>query len=193
MNRGVAMSDRFVIAGTALAGLVLVGRKPRRDDRGYLERLYDASDLQEVFGQRMIVQINRTLTRVSGTVRGMHYQIPPHAELKLVSCLRGAVFDVAVDLRRESPTFLHWHAEVLSAENGLSLLIPEGFAHGFQTVSDDCELLYLHTKSYQPTHERGLHPEDRRIGVMWPAPVMRLSPRDASHPWLTDAFDGFEA
>jgi dTDP-4-dehydrorhamnose 3,5-epimerase len=184
------MTDRFDIAETSLSGLMVISRKPRRDERGYLERLYDADDLSSLFGHRIVMQINRTLTHDRGTVRGMHFQLPPYAELKFVSCLRGSVFDVAVDLRQGSPTFLEWHAAILSAENGQSLLIPEGFAHGFQTLTENCEMLYLHTEAYQPTQERGLHPEDCRIGIEWPQPVSGLSPRDAAHPRLTDEFQG---
>ena len=123
----------------------------------------------------------------------MHYQLPPSAEAKIVSCLRGAAFDVAVDLRRDSPTFLQWHAETLSAENHRSLVIPEGVAHGFQALADDCELLYFHTAAYDPAAERGLHPGDPRLAIAWPLPVERLSERDASHPPLTPEFDGVVA
>ncbi|GLQ47113.1 dTDP-4-dehydrorhamnose 3,5-epimerase [Dyella lipolytica] len=187
------MSERFDIDETPLSGLMLIRRKQRRDERGYLERIYDAHDFREQIGQRTIVQINRTLTQERGTVRGMHFQLSPYAELKLVSCLRGSVFDVAVDVRQGSPTFLHWYAATLSAENGLALLIPEGFAHGFQTLVENCEMLYVHTETYEPSHERGLHPEDPRIGINWPQPVTGLSPRDLAHPKLTDAFDGVKA
>lgn len=186
------MTERFDIAETPLSGLMLISRKLRRDERGYLERIYDTDDFGSLFARRMIMQINRTLTHDRDTVRGMHFQLPPHAELKLVSCLRGSVFDVAVDLRQGSPTFLRWHASILSADNAQSLLIPEGFAHGFQALTENCEMLYLHTKTYQPAHERGLHPEDRRLGIDWPRPVTGLSPRDAACPWLTDAFGGVE-
>ena len=186
------MTERFDIAETPLSGLMLIRRKPRRDERGYLERLYDANDFADLLGRREIMQVNRTLTHDCGTVRGMHYQLPPHAELKFVSCLHGSIFDVAVDLRRNSPTFLRWHGSILSAENGQSLLIPEDFAHGFQTLTGNCEMLYLHTKTYQPDHERGLHPEDPRVGIAWPQPVAGLSPRDVLHPWLTAAFEGIE-
>jgi len=186
------MADHFDIAETPLSGLMLISRKPRRDERGYLERLYDADALGDLFGRRMVMQVNRTLTQNCSTVRGMHFQLPPHAELKLVSCLHGCVFDVAVDLRKGSPTFLRWHAAVLSEQNAQSLLIPEGFAHGFQTLTENCEMLYLHTETHQLAHERGLHPEDRRVDIDWPHPVTGLSPRDTLHPWLTDAFEGIE-
>jgi len=184
------MPERFDITETPLSGLTLVGRKQRRDDRGYLERLYDAEDLGELVGR--IMQINRTLTHTSGAVRGMHFQLPPYAERKLVCCLRGSVFDVAIDVRRGSPTFLHWYASILNAENGQCLLIPEGFAHGFQTLTENCEMLYFHTKTYQPAYERGVHPEDPRVGITWPRSVIGLSSRDAAHPLLSDAFEGIE-
>jgi dTDP-4-dehydrorhamnose 3,5-epimerase len=103
------------------------------------------------------------------------------------------VFDVAVDLRRNSPTFLRWHAEVLDPENGRSLLVPEGVAHGFQALADESELLYLHTAAYDPTAERGVHPMDPRIAVAWPLAVEHLSQRDASHPLLTPDFEGVAA
>ena len=108
------------------------------------------------------MQINHTLTGRRGTVRGMHYQRPPHAETKFISCLRGEVFDVAVDLRHDSPTFLRWHAEVLSAENHRTLVVPEGFAHGFQTLAEDCELLYLHTAAFAADSEGALNANDPR-------------------------------
>jgi dTDP-4-dehydrorhamnose 3,5-epimerase len=120
----------------------------------------------------------------------MHFQHPPHAETKLVSCLRGEVFDVAVDLRHNSPTFLRWHAERLSADNHKTLVIPEGFAHGFQTLTDDCEMLYFHTAAYQPGAEGGLNAQDPRLAIEWPLPVVGLSPRDAVYQFLGEDFSG---
>jgi dTDP-4-dehydrorhamnose 3,5-epimerase len=120
----------------------------------------------------------------------MHYQHPPHAETKLVSCLIGKVFDIAIDLRRNSPTFLHWHGEELSAENCKSLLIPAGFAHGLQTLVDRCELLYFHSAAYSSESEGGIHPLDPMIGIAWPLPVIEMSPRDRSHPALENGFQG---
>lgn len=183
------MSDRFDLVDTPLAGLTLVKRKPLGDERGYLERLYCASELRDLIGTG-IAQINHTLTKRSGTVRGLHFQLPPHAETKLVSCLRGKVFDVAVDLRRGSSTFLRWHAEILSEENHRTLLIPAGFAHGFQTLSDDCDMLYLHSEAYDPGAERGLSAADPTIAIQWPMPMTEQSPRDSRHPALTADFAG---
>lgn len=184
------MSSRFEIHATSLGGLNVIVRKPLGDSRGYLERMFCIDYLRDIFGERRVVQINHTLTQHKGTVRGMHFQYPPHAEMKLVSCLRGSVFDVAVDLRKDSPTFLHWHAELLSADNHKTLAIPEGFAHGFQTLTDDCEMLYLHTATYTPGAEAGLNPQDAKLAIVWPLPITEISPRDAAHAPIAGDFEG---
>lgn len=185
------MSDRFDITETPISGLKRILRKPKGDHRGYLERLFCSEEFQSLLpDDRGLVQINHTLTTTRGAVRGMHFQCPPHAEFKFVSCIRGEVFDVAVDLRRESPSFLHWHGEVLSAENHKTLLIPEGFAHGFQVLKDDSEMLYFHTASYQSAAEGGLNPRDPKLAIQWPEAITELSERDASHPMLDDQFAG---
>lgn len=184
------MSQRFVVNDTPLAGLRVLQRQPLGDSRGFLERMYCAEELAPLAPGCAIVQINHTHTAARGTVRGMHYQLPPHAETKFVSCLRGEVFDVAVDLRAGSPTCLQWHAEILSAANHKTLVIPEGFAHGFQTLSEDCEMLYFHTMAYEPTAECGLSATDPRLAIGWPLPVGGQSPRDLSHPLVETSFAG---
>jgi len=184
------MTTRFENLPTPIAELRVLQRKPLGDSRGYLERMFCADELDGLLAGKAIVQINHTLTVSRGTVRGMHFQQLPHAETKFVSCLRGEVFDVAVDLRRDSPTYLHWHAEILSAANHRTLLIPEGFAHGFQTLTDDCEILYFHTAAHHAEAEGGLNPEDPRLAIAWPLPVDGLSPRDAGHPMLNANFAG---
>lgn len=184
------MSGRFDILATPIAGVHLVRRKPIADDRGYFERLFCDEELHALVAHRKIVQINHTLTVRRGTVRGLHFQRPPHAEMKFVQCLRGEVFDVAVDLRRGSPTFLRWHAEVLGADDHRSFVIPEGCAHGFQALGDDCELLYFHTAAYHASAEAGLNPQDPRLAIAWPLPVTGLSWRDAGHALLDDDFAG---
>ena len=187
------MNARFDVLATPVAGLQVLQRKPIGDDRGYLERLFCMDELQALLPGKRIEQINHTLTSGRGTVRGLHFQQPPHAETKFVHCLRGEVFDVAVDLRRGSPTFLRWHAEVLSAANHRTFVIPEGFAHGFQALADDCEMLYFHTAAYRQTAEGGLHAKDPRLAIRWPLPVAGLSPRDAAHAFLDAHFDGVAA
>ncbi|MEK6192263.1 MAG: dTDP-4-dehydrorhamnose 3,5-epimerase family protein [Chloroflexota bacterium] len=184
------MIEHLEVRDTTLPGVHLVQRRPLTDERGWLERMFDSGELAAVIGARSIVQVNRTATRIAATVRGMHFQIQPSAEAKIVSCLRGEVFDVAIDVRRDSPTFLQWHAEVVSRENRRSLFIPEGFAHGFQSLVDDCELLYFHTAAYDPAAERGLHPLDPRLGIAWPLAIEHLSERDASFPPLGPEFSG---
>lgn len=188
------MSDRFEIRATPITGLKLIRRRPRGDQRGYLERLFCADELRALLpAGRGIAQVNRTLTARRGTVRGLHFQYPPHAEAKLVTCLRGAAFDVAVDLRQGSPTFLQWHAETLAADEHSSLLVPEGCAHGLQTLADDTEMLYFHTAPHRPEAEGGLNPRDPRLGIAWPEAIAELSERDAAHPLLDDGFAGVEA
>lgn len=182
--------SRFSTHSTPIVDLTLLQRHPIGDDRGYLERLFCQSDLQDILGSRDIVQINHTLTTRAGTVRGMHFQYPPHAEMKLVTCLWGEVFDIALDLRQDSPTFLQWHGEILSAENHRTFVIPEGCAHGFQTLSDRCELLYCHTAPYTSEAEGGVRHDDPRINIVWPLAITEISQRDLSHPLLTQDFGG---
>ena len=182
--------SRFITTALPLAGLTLVQRQYLQDARGAFARLFCAQELAACGWSGPIAQINHSRTRTQGSVRGLHYQKAPHAEIKLVSCLRGAVWDVAVDLRADSPTFLHWHAQILSADNACALLIPQGFAHGFQALTDDVELLYCHSAAHAPAFEAGLHAQDARLAIAWPLPVAALSPRDAAlagvDDWLRD-------
>lgn len=182
--------SRFTILDTPIADLKIIERQQLGDSRGFLSRLFCAEELAAAGWHKPIAQINQTLTQKQGTIRGLHFQHPPHAEMKLVTCLRGAIWDVAVDLRAGSPSFLQWHAEELSAANHRTLLIPEGFAHGFQTLSDDCELLYLHSAAYTPEAEAGLNPKDPRLSITWPLATTELSARDAQHPMLDHQFKG---
>ena len=185
--------SRFVFSPTPLSGLTLVERKPIADARGFLARLFCTEEFGTAGWRKPIAQINHTLTRKRGAVRGLHFQHPPHAESKLVSCLSGEVFDVAVDLRRDSPTFLRWHGALLSAENHRSLLIPEGFAHGFQALTEDCELFYLHTTSFHAEAEGALNVTDPRLAIAWPLAIAELSERDRAHPLIGADFPGFHA
>lgn len=180
------MTGRFNIKNTPLAGLYLLERKPLGDNRGYLERLFCIKDLAPFLASRTVMQINHTHTVSKGTLRGMHFQYPPHAEAKMVSCLQGEIFDVAVDLRRNSPTFLQWYGVKLTADNFKTLFIPEGFAHGFQTLTDNCDLLYFHTAAYNGPAEAGMNPQDPVLNIAWPLPVTELSQRDAGHPLIIE-------
>lgn len=182
--------NRLSITDLPLPGLKRVERQRVGDSRGFLSRLFCAGELQAAGWTKPIAQINQTYTARLGTVRGLHFQHPPHTEMKLVSCLRGAVWDVAVDIRAGSKTFLRWHAEHLSADNGCAMLIPEGFAHGLQTLTDDVELLYCHSTAYSADAEAGLNPNDARLAIAWPLPIAELSARDARHSMLDDSFTG---
>lgn len=186
------MANRFDIIASPILGLTTLERKPIGDSRGYLERVFCETELSDLIAGRRIVQMNRTLTKKVGVVRGMHYQRPPSAETKIVSCTRGEIFDVAIDLRKGSPTFLQWYGEVLSAENHRTLFIPEGFAHGYQTLSEDVELLYLHTAAHSSDHEEGLNALDPLVGIKWPREITDRSPRDANLQYLSDDFKGIE-
>jgi dTDP-4-dehydrorhamnose 3,5-epimerase len=182
--------NRFTVTDLPLDGLKRIERQRLGDSRGFLSRLFCAEELAAAGWHKPIAQINHTFTAKRGTVRGMHYQRPPHAEMKLVTCIQGEVWDVAVDLRAGSPTFLQWHAEILSADNHRALLIPEGFAHGFQTLSDDAMLLYCHSAAHNPGAEAALQAQDPRLVIRWPLLITELSSRDAGHPLLNMQFEG---
>jgi dTDP-4-dehydrorhamnose 3,5-epimerase len=184
--------SRFNVIPTRFDGLFVVRRKPISDERGMLARLYCAQEFSSLSIPLPVCQINHTVTRHKGSVRGLHFQHPPHAEIKLVSCLRGAVFDVAVDLRKHSPTFLQWHGQMLSIDEPISLYIPQGFAHGFQAMTDDCELVYLHSCEYHPESESGISAFDPVVSVPWPLTVTEVSDRDRKHPVITADFAGLE-
>lgn len=173
--------SRFILHTTPIADVFVIERKPVKDERGYLERLYCISDLAKA-GMKSVRQINRTATYATGVVRGMHYQRAPAAEMKLVTCVSGTVFDVALDLRAGSATFGQAFGVTLDGQKTQSLLIPEGCAHGFQTLKPDCEMIYFHTADYAPEHESGINPVS--AGIDWPLPVSEMSARDAALPNL---------
>jgi dTDP-4-dehydrorhamnose 3,5-epimerase len=182
--------SRFEIGSCRLQGLAVVTRMRIEDQRGFLSRLYCTDEMSMLGLSGAVRQVNQTLTRKRGAIRGMHYQRAPHSEMKLVSVLHGEIFDVAVDLRAGSATFLQWHAEVLSSTNMRSLFIPKGFAHGYQTLTDDCELLYLHSERHIPEAEAGVNPRDPALMISWPLEITEISARDASHAMLSSAFSG---
>jgi dTDP-4-dehydrorhamnose 3,5-epimerase len=184
------MTKRFEFTDTPLGGVKLVHLNPLADSRGYLERLFSVDELAPLLEGKQIVQINHTMTSKRGTVRGMHFQRPPHAEDKLIHCIRGRVFDVAVDLRSHSPTFLSWHAEILDPLEHNMLFIPAGFAHGFQTLAADSEMLYLHTAAHHPAAEDGINPNDPLVKIDWPLEFAEISERDSLRPVLTAEFSG---
>lgn len=175
---------------TSLKDAYIIEPEPFADHRGKFSRIFCRKELEQIGLQKEIVQINHSLTVQKGAVRGMHFQNPPKAEIKFVKCIRGAVFDVVTDLRHDSPTMLQWHGEVLTAENMKMMIVPEGFAHGFQTLEENCELLYFHTEFYSPEHEGGVRYDDPAVNISWPLEVTDVSERDQNHPLLSQNFKG---
>ena len=175
---------------TKIKGLYIAELEPLSDGRGFFVRSYCDKALEEINVTKSIKQINHSLTLTVGAIRGMHYQNHPHSEIKMVRCISGEVFDVAVDLRKDSDTFLQWHGEYLSAENSKMMVIPEGFAHGFQVIKPNSELLYFHTESYTQKAESGVLFNDEKIGIKWPLQVTSTSDRDLSYKPITKEFRG---
>jgi len=180
------------IKPTLLQDAVIIELEPFKDDRGLFARVFCQNELRNILRNKNIVQINQSLTRQKGAIRGMHFQRPPKAEIKMVKCLCGSVFDVIIDLRKDSPTFLKWHGEKLSAENMKMMYIPEGFAHGFQTLEQNSELLYMHTEFYSPEYESGIKYDDPSLNISWPIEVTDISLRDQNHPLLSSEFKGIK-
>ena len=177
---------------TPIVGAFVLERQHRGDERGFFERIYCSDSLASCGWQGGIAQVNHSFTAERGTCRGLHYQLPPFDEYKLVSCLRGAVWDVVLDLRHGSPSFLHYFSIELSEQNARALLLPPGCAHGFQTLSESVDLLYCHSQRYAPDCEAGVHVLDPRLNIAWPLPVERLSPRDAAFAYVSDDFQGVQ-
>lgn len=165
-----------------LSGASLVEAEPFSDHRGVFARFFCVRELSSILGSRTIVNVNFSNTAHKGALRGMHFQRPPFGEMKFVRCIKGQIYDVIVDIRKESPTYLKWHGEVLSAENMRMLVVPEGFAHGFQALEDNCELLYLTTAFYNGNAEGGLRYNDPVVGIKWPLPISDISEKDTVHP-----------
>lgn len=173
-------------APTDLAGLVLVHPERHVDERGYFVRTFSAEDFAAAGLVSAFAQESLSFNAKAGTVRGMHYQRAPHGETKLVRCARGAIFDVAVDLRPDEPTYLQWRGFELSAENGLALYIPGGFAHGFQTLADASEVAYAITPAFVPGFGDGVRFDDPAADVRWPLPVGVIAEKDRAWPLLAE-------
>ena len=176
----------FTFEKTNLPGIILITPRVFKDDRGYFFESYKKSDFVAHGITEEFVQENRSFSK-KGVLRGLLYQIPPHAQGKLVACASGSIFDVAVDIRRDSPHFGQWVAFSLTGENRKMLYIPPGFAHGFYTVSDSAQVVYKVTAEYAPHHEAGILWNDPEIGIEWPAGRVVLSERDRENPGLREA------
>lgn len=167
---------------TKLKGAYIIEVEPIKDERGFFARSFCEKEFEKYGLNPRIVQGNISYNKKNGTVRGMHYQIAPHAETKIVSCIRGKFYDVIIDLRKESPTYCQWHSVELSENNWKMLYIPEGFAHGFQTLEDYTVVYYQMSEFYHPESARGVRWDDPAFGIEWPSDNPILSERDRSYP-----------
>ena len=165
---------------TSLPGAYVVELEKRGDDRGFFARAFCRNEFQQAGLQWDFVQVNNSLSKEQGTLRGMHYQLAPHAETKLVRCIRGALWDCILDVRQDSCTFGKWFGETLSAENRKMMYVPKGFAHGLVTLEPDTEVLYLVDAFYAPEYERGIRWNDARFGIRWPILPRVISDKDAN-------------
>ncbi|CAM3335120.1 dTDP-4-dehydrorhamnose 3,5-epimerase [Helicobacter labetoulli] len=183
--------SRFNFTQTFLEGVFIAEPKPIYDERGYFERYFCAQDFKEIGILKPIAQMNHSKTLGKGSIRGIHYQTPPFCETKIVRCLKGAIYDVAVDLRADSPTFLQHFGTELSETNAKYLIIPDGFGHTFQTLSEETEVLYLVTESFNPQADSALNPLDPTINIQWKLEVNNLSQKDKNAPFA-NTFKGLK-
>lgn len=175
---------------TILKGSYVIDLNPFEDERGWFARTFCEQEFKKIGHLKKWVQLNHSFTKLKGSIRGMHYQLPPFSEIKLVRCIAGAVYDVIVDIRKNSPTFLNWFGVELSASNKKMIYIPEGFAHGFQTLSNDAELIYHHSEFYTPGVEGGLKFDDPNLKIEWPLDITNISERDKQHQLINEDFKG---
>lgn len=173
-----------------LDGPLVITPQMHQDKRGEFGRIFCFNEFSEENVQFDIKQINHSITKQKGSVRGIHFQYPPKSESKLVKCIKGSIFDVIVDIRKDSPSFLQWISVVLSEANQKMLYIPSGFAHGFQTLDDDCELIYFHSDYYSPELEGGINYNDSILDIPWPLAVAEVSGKDKRHKYIDYEFKG---
>lgn len=182
----------MIFTQTPLVGSYLINLEKRGDNRGFFARFFCEREFQQAGLEYHFVQFNNSLTAHKGTLRGMHYQLPPTPEVKVVRCIKGALFDVIVDLRPDSPTFKKWYGAELTAENRTMMYVPRGFAHGLVTLQDDTEAFYLVSAFYSPNQERGLRYNDSTIKIEWPIPIQETSEKDRSWPDFDVEFHGLD-
>lgn len=175
---------------TILKGSFVIELEPFTDERGWFVRTFCKDEFSTIGHTKEWLQLNHSFTKQKGTIRGMHYQLPPFSEIKLVRCIAGAVYDVIIDLRKTSSTFLQYYGLEISAANKKMIYIPEGFAHGFQALSNDCELNYHHTAFYTPGAEGGIKYNDPLVNINWPLPIINISAKDSGYTALKANFKG---
>lgn len=185
------MDKKLKILSTNIKDLYILEPNSFKDERGVFSRVYCQKELESI-SNIVLNQINHSITNYKGSVRGMHFQYPPNAEEKMVKCIKGSIFDVVVDIRKNSPTFLQIYTVKLSEKNQKMIYIPRGFAHGFQTLEDDTELLYFHSSFYTPENEGALNVKDPFLNIEWPLEIRNISQRDIEHEFLNENFEGIE-
>ncbi|MGI9553011.1 MAG: dTDP-4-dehydrorhamnose 3,5-epimerase [Aurantibacter sp.] len=182
----------MIFQSTSLQGAYTISLEPFQDHRGLFARTFCAEEFEKIGHRQPFVQFNHSHTNHKGALRGLHYQNPPFAEIKLIRCIHGGVYDVIVDIRKDSPTFLEHVGVELTEENMQMIYVPEGFAHGFQTLENDTQLIYHHTAYYQPSAEGGLRYDDPVLNIKWPLPITDLSKKDERFPHLGSDFSGLQ-
>lgn len=182
----------MIFQPTPLAGAYTIDLEKRGDDRGFFARVFCQREFSDHGLESQFVQVNNSLSGKKGTLRGMHYQLPPFSEVKVLRCIKGSLFDVIVDLRPDSPTFKKWFGAELTAENRRMMYVPRGFAHGLITLEDSTEVLYLVSAFYSQENERGLRFDDPTIGIHWPMTPMEVSAKDRTWPDLDEEFHGLD-
>ena len=181
---------KLSIEQTPFEDVYVIDTDAFKDDRGIFARWFCNEELKSILKDQQIVNVNFSRTVIKGSIRGMHFQYPPYTETKLVRCIRGKILDVIVDIRKDSPTFLQNYSVELSEENMKMLYVPKGFAHGFQSLADNSEIMYLVTEYYSPDFESGLNPLDRQLNISWPLGVTNISKKDKERQMVTDSFSG---
>ena len=185
------MPNKLNITQTNFKDLYIVEPNSFKDERGAFSRVYCENEMHDIFG-KSIKQINHSITKEKGTVRGLHFQYEPNTEIKMVKCIKGAILDVVVDIRKNSPTFLQYFSIELTEQNQKMIYIPKGFAHGFQTLEDNTELIYFHSSVYTQNNEGGINIYDFKLNIKFPLDIINLSKRDENHQFLTNEFRGIE-
>ncbi len=176
---------------TPISDLFYLERPVRRDDRGFFTRLFGQDEIAAAGRSIDAYHVNSSMSTTTGTLRGIHFQYPPYAEEKVVSCIAGSIWDVAVDLRPNSPTRFQWFGIELTPSNGLSLIVPKGFGHAFITLEPNTTVIYVVTSPYRLSHESGIRYDDSKIDISWPITPSVLSPKDLSWPPVNGRLDEF--
>ena len=174
------------IINTPINGVKEILNEPFKDERGQFLNLFKINEinLKKIWGDRQVKQVNYSATSIKGTIRGLHWQREPHQEFKIIRCIKGRVWDVAVDLRENSDTFLSWHSVELDSKKYNAIVIPEQCAHGFQTLDNNCELIYIHSENWVKDAELGLRWNDPNLNINWPLEIKNISNRDKNLPFL---------